>query len=157
MFIWIRDRYRRWRRQKARNVFRFFDGTRTRAVDPYAVYVALETHSKFRWDMADAIVAGKREETEIGVAAAAEVFGLKRLRVDEDGLTDGEIVEILESFARYAFHAKKKYSLLSTSLSAMDGELSNAAHFPETGNSSSGSGSGSVASNPGTPTACSAV
>jgi hypothetical protein len=158
MFGWLIDSIRRWRRNRSRAVFRFFDGKRTRAVDPWAVYVALEMHPKYKHDMAEAIREGELEETEIAVAAASEIFGVPRYKNNEKlGLTDGELVELLASFVLYTTESKKKYDRLSTSLPATDGEFSNAATSAKTGPSFTDCGSISITPRHATPSASSAV
>lgn len=123
-------------------------------MDPWQVYVALETHPKYRHDMAEAIRAGEIEETEAAVAAASDVFGVARYKDDPNGLTDGELVELLASFVIYTSESKKKYDLLSTSLPATDGEFSNAATSDATGNSPTDCGSTSTTSKHATPSEC---
>lgn len=156
MLGWITDAIRRWRRQRSRAVFRFFDGRRTRAVDPWGIYVALETHPKYKHDLAEFIRQGSIEETEIAVSAASEVFGVSRFKDDPNGLTDGELVELLATFVLYTNDSKKKYDRLSTSLPATDGEFSNAATPSErTGTFSTDSGCASTMPKHATPSASS--
>lgn len=160
MFGWLVDAWRRRRRRKSRAVFRFFDGRRTRAVDPWKAYVDLHTHPKFTFDMAVSIDEGDREDTEIAAAAAAEVFGVTRFQDDEQfGLTDGELVELLMSFSIYVADAKKKYDSMLASLAATDGEPSNVFQKTNdaTGGFSSDSGSTSPPRRPAMRSASSAV
>lgn len=119
MLGWITDAIRRWRRQRSRAVFRFFDGRRTRAVDPYDIHRGLQTHPTFKWtDLQDA----NREDTPDDIRAEAidrtiqavrDVFGLAT--PDEGGLLATEVTDLLESYALWVEDSKKKSPLISIS------------------------------------------
>lgn len=124
MLGWLTDAYRRWRRNRARNVFRFFDGRRTRAVDPYAVYRFLDCHDKFKWDHLQEVDEDDLAAADITIAAAREAFGLPCYGEGKDELTAAEVLDIVRDFGEFATNAKKKYDRGSTSSPRMDGTSS---------------------------------
>lgn len=108
MFGWIADAWRRRRRNKSRNVFRFFDGQRTRAVDPYAVYRFLDQHPKFKWEHLDAMEEDDADAADTTIIAARQAFGLSDFDGSTGTLTAAEVISILTEFGEWLSAAKKK-------------------------------------------------
>lgn len=133
--MWIADVYRRWRRNRARNVFRFFDGQRMRAVDPFTVYLALDRHPTFEWGHIVDATNGDAEATEKVVGAVREVFGIPSSQ--ENCLTAREVCQVMDDYAEWIEASKKKYVRGSTSSLDADGARSAIpAGHPSTMNSS---------------------
>lgn len=146
MLLWITDVWRRYRRRRSQALFRFFDGQRTRAVDPLHCWRALDQHAEFSWDMADEIEAGEPQATEICLKAIAEVFGLKRYDANSGGgLTEAEILNLFGEFGAWMEGSKKKQSHGWTTFWRMGGTSSDSPEVhPSTTSFSSGSSSGST-------------
>lgn len=123
---WLLDMWRRWRRKRSRAVFRFFDGRRTRAVDPYLVYRFLDQHKDFKWEHLERTDEGEAEAADTTIRAAREAFGLAEFDGTERTLTSEETLEILVEFFEWSKAAKKKRAPGSTSSPHMDGEFSTA-------------------------------
>lgn len=128
MFRWLMDRYRRWRRNRARFVFRFFDGTRTRSADPYMVYRFLDQHPTFKWehiedvDHEDGSIAG--EAADITIAAARQAFGIPEFDGVHDSLTAAEVLAVVREYGWWLDSAKKKLGPGSISSSRSAGSPS---------------------------------
>lgn len=101
------------RRLRARALFRYHDGRRTRFADPAEVWRGLLTHPKMDFgQMMPMAERGQEPETGIVLAALCEVF-----RVDpwddskECGLTTWEILDLVRQFDEYLTRLKKTTSL----------------------------------------------
>lgn len=107
----ILDWYRRRRLNRQRELFSYFDGRRTRRIDPMQAHRALDLHPSFTWDMGYLVEQGDVETTEIVVRAVCEVFGLERWSPETDrGMTDTEIIGALVDFTVYLDDLKKKHN-----------------------------------------------
>ena len=108
MFGWLRD----WRRRKAartsRAIFKFWDGTRTRAVDPMVAYRSLACHPTFIWTQHPKHVERDHDALTTTLTAIRDAFGVTPLLPDGNaGLSEGETLELLVSFSDYLARAKK--------------------------------------------------
>jgi len=105
MFAWFTRR----RLEKRRRIFRFWDGTRTRAIDPLQAYYALQEHPTFNQDVHCKLVdAGDPEATRIATEAVRDVFGVQAYDADKRvGLTVGETLGVLLDFYGYLEEQKK--------------------------------------------------
>lgn len=126
MIGWLTDAYRRWRRNKSRAVFRFFDGRRTRAVDPYVVYRFLDQHAAFKWEHLEMTDEGDAEAADTTITAAREAFGLAEFDGTTATLAASEVLDILTRFGEWLSAAKKKLGPTSISSSPTVGESSSA-------------------------------
>lgn len=99
----------RRRRQRKRELLRYFDGRRWRYGDPFALYRAIAAHPTLNLEaQAPLIDLGQEPETSIAVEAIAEVFGLQRWNAESGaGLTDWEILDCLEQLNRFLLGVKK--------------------------------------------------
>lgn len=104
MFGWLRNRNRR--------IFRFWDGSRTRSIDPAVVMRTLFCHPEFNWretpllgDSADPKIA--TEAIALEARAVREAFGLGPF-ADGRGLTETECCELLGQFNLWCMDVKKK-------------------------------------------------
>lgn len=81
------------------------------------VWLQLDTHSEYSWDLGDAVDAGDSEATEIVVRAACDVFGIQRWdSLSGSGLTDGECLLILYGYLEFIETEKKNTNAGPTSL-----------------------------------------
>lgn len=100
-------------------MFRFFDGRRTRAVDPYDIHRGLDTHATFKWsDVTDANDETtprdiRSEAIDRVITAVRDVFVLPL--PNEGGLLAEEVTGLLEKYALWVEDSKKKSPLISTS------------------------------------------
>lgn len=149
----------------ARELFAFYDGRRTRRVDPLAVWRAVSEHPTFRFDKLDevsasgALIAGEsgkaeewfHESVKETAAAARELFGLKMY--DEGGLAEHECVRLLFAFRDYIDGVKKNTSTPPTPPASTDA-ISNTSGEPTTSDTSLTSclDDGSLSAGPGPPT-----
>lgn len=127
----IFDFIKRWRRKRSRAIFRFFDGTRTRAVDPYAVYRFLDSHPHFKWEQLEEVDEGDGTAADTTIAAAREAFGL--VPFDDchpNALTAAEVLNVLSDFGDWVTAAKKKLGPGSISSSGTAGTPSSAREDP---------------------------
>ncbi len=100
---------------KERMIYRYFDGDKQRSVDPIVLYKAIMGDwiningglTVMRAGMKDAF---KGHDDFVGHVRSA--FGLKTL--DEGGLTEGEIGDLLEHFLEYALEVKKNSRIFPT-------------------------------------------
>ena len=171
MFGWLVNLYRRWR-DRDRNIFRYWDGARMRAIDPALAWRAI-------WEgcdlLGDAKVAANplvedRSRQDYGqpfypvaeVNAANDrlrdvtrgVFDVQAWSEDEPGLTLEETDELLGQFIRYCEDLKKKRKPLPTSSAPSDS--TEPASWPDTDDCQPGAESDSsctpTASTAGAPT-----
>lgn len=111
MFRFLINWFLRRRARKARDVFAFFDGTRTRKIDPFAVQAGLELHGEFRYELLDFVEAGNAEATATTLRAICDVFDVTPWNSDtERGLTQPELLRLFMDFDTYCAGLKKKYN-----------------------------------------------
>lgn len=107
MFDW----WIRWRLKKSREIFWFFDGFKTRAVDPWKCRRLLFEHQTFNWESHPVLIdSGDAEAREITLSAIREVFGVRELNENGDGLGEDETLGVLLQFVNYMADLKKNTS-----------------------------------------------
>lgn len=104
---------KRWRMNRGRAIFRFWDGSMDRAADPMVIYRALVEHPEFDWEKTpelieidDARIAS--DATRIEAAAVRQAFGVPSLA--EGGLTEAECVQLLTQFTLWLGQKKSSSS-----------------------------------------------
>lgn len=108
----------RWLRNRRRNIFRFHDGIRNRAIDPLVAWRIMWEHPECNpeVDFEPAVGLapdGSRVKFDNGaqdrvLKMAREMFGLKPYSEGSPGLTVAETIELLWSFLAYMRSLKKK-------------------------------------------------
>jgi hypothetical protein len=98
--------------KKRRGLFRYHDGSRWRYADPFAAWRSILNHPTFNIEtMAHEIDAGGEPETTICIEAMCEVFDLKRWdKYSATGLTDWQVLAVLDQFDTYLTSVKKNSS-----------------------------------------------
>lgn len=104
----LRDWFRRRAAASRRAIFPFWDGRRTRSIDPMVAYRALATHPQFIWRDHPRYLERDHEALRITLAAVRETFALQPL--DRGGLTDAETLELFLAFCEFLDVAKKNTS-----------------------------------------------
>ena len=104
-----------WRRRRAarrdRAIFRYWDGTRTRAVDPMVVYRVLACHPRFIWRDHPRQVERDHDALRITLEAIREAFDVRPLTADgSKGISEGETIGLLVKFSEFLESAKKNTS-----------------------------------------------
>ena len=108
MFPGVVDYFRRRRRNRDRQLFRYFDGRRTLAIDPLEVHIALELHDQFNWNDGDLLVAGDPEVTQRVISTVCDVFHVEKWDGETGrGLTGAECLEVFDSYLAYCEEVKK--------------------------------------------------
>ena len=150
-----------------REIFRYHDGEKDRAIDPIAAHRKLGLHNSFKLDSDPGLIdAGDLEAQARLLVAMRDVFGLKEWTEDADGTqhgaTDSETVSLFVAFMEYLADLKKSISQTLTSpaataLTSPEGvSREESAETTETAaatNESSDSGSTAAASSSGPATA----
>ena len=111
MFQRLADRWKRRALHKQRNIFEYFDGIRTRRIDPFVVQRLLDTHEKFHWEIGFDVDRGDLEAEKVTVDATREVFDIPLWDEDNAGLTDTETMSVLYEYVDYLDRIKKKFNL----------------------------------------------
>ena len=135
---------------KNQAVFPYYDGERKRYADPFGVWRKLVNHPKFNMqEMTPLVEMGEEPETTICIEAVVEVFGIKRWNpVTHTGLTDMQVLIVLDRFDNFLGAIKKNFVYGSTSSPTTDLESSISPEPPkEATNSSSPSTSTSTEPN----------
>lgn len=107
----ISDSLRRWTESRRRAVFRFWDGTRTRAIDPMVAYRALRSHPKFDWAVTPKEIDIPNEKISLealALTAEAVRIAFQLPECSAGGLTEWECVRLLIAFTRWNDAVKKK-------------------------------------------------
>lgn len=119
MFGW----FKRWRMNRGRAIFRFWDGQRDRAADPLVVFRALLEHPEFDWEKTpllleidDPKISG--DALRVTADAVRKAFGVRDLL--DGGLTEGECTQLLIQFTAYIGALKKSTSSPPTSPDATE-------------------------------------
>lgn len=94
-----------WSRR--RKIFRFWDGHRTRAVDPVSAAIALKEHPSFLRRHLREAMEGDIEAQKIVAATACDVFDAKPLDAKGRGLSTAERIELVMGFDLYLSALKK--------------------------------------------------
>jgi broad specificity phosphatase PhoE len=100
-----------WKKKPNRNIYRFWDGTRERGIDPVRALREMYADKEFVPEKHyDAAVEGDLEATAVTLRMVHRVFGLQPYREtdsSEVGLTDQESLEVLFGLAEYLETLKK--------------------------------------------------
>jgi hypothetical protein len=120
MFAWLWN----WRKNRERDIFRFWDGRENRRIDPLKAFRELRAHKTFNAD--EHLEALKTADDEEAIAATVEaahdVFGIKPL--SEGGLTEAECIALVDVFYGYLEAVKKNSKTPPISLESTDQEFS---------------------------------
>lgn len=144
---------KRWAWRNRLGIFQFFDGTRTRRVDPMAVQRALFNHPRFAWDTHPVLIdvddpKVSLEALEITADAVRTAFELPG--IEAGGLTETECVNLLASFVAYLNDLKKSTGTTPNSPAVTEPKPSETSPT----NAKSASGSMPTASSTAVPSAC---
>lgn len=106
-----------------RRIFRYFDGTQKRGIDPLEVAIAVEKVD-LDWQATLSLVKAddrkiQLEAMEDLLKAAREVFGLKEFSIDQEtdesiGVTGSEVIDILFDFMAWENALEKKVEQTAT-------------------------------------------
>lgn len=114
MFGLVSSLVRRWRERTLhkRAFFRFHDGRRWRYVDPFKAWRELNNHPDFDFaSQLKFVDVGESDSTEACVKALCGVFAVERWNEQTgDGLTDWELLNVLDAFYQYCAAVKKNIS-----------------------------------------------
>lgn len=110
LISWIRNRFY----NRGRAIFRFWDGSTSRRIDPMVVYRRLLEHPEFDWETTPLLI----DVHEEAVAADAIRLSADAVRVafeipelsETKGLTEIECVQLLQLFVQYLTALKKNIS-----------------------------------------------
>ncbi len=95
------------RRLRARGLFPYWDGTRRRWGDPFAIYRLLASAEEKLPDLADAVDQGKEPETSRAIEIISRAFDVRRWD-GRAGLIDNEILALIGNLDAYVEDVKKK-------------------------------------------------
>lgn len=102
--------FRFWRLRR-RGLFLYFDGTRRRWGDPFAIYRALTNSEVDLEALAPEVDEQKEPATSQVLKVLCEAFDVQRWDdKTHTGLTDNEILALIEQLDAFAEGAKKKRS-----------------------------------------------
>jgi hypothetical protein len=105
MFNWLR----RWKNNRNRAIFSFWDGSQNRAADPLTAWRALRAHKEFDPERdIEGIRQDNEESLNYTLAAVREAFGVKAFA--DGGLTEAETLALLVQFMGYIGQVKKNIS-----------------------------------------------
>jgi len=108
MLRWFLDWRRRHAARRDRAIFKYWDGTRTRAVDPMVVYRVLACHPTFIWRDHPRQVERDHDALRITLGAIRDAFDVKPLSADgKHGISEGETLGLLVQFSEFLESAKK--------------------------------------------------
>jgi len=101
--------YQRWAYNRRRMIYRFWDGSQYRRVDPIDIHLQLQSHPRYVADRhLKQIDEGDNEATRITCAAVCEVFNVQPFDpVKRTGLTIGEQLGLLADFYFWLEDQKK--------------------------------------------------
>lgn len=121
MWDWLR-RIDERRRQRERDLIRFFDGVKIRYGDPFKIWRDLLNDPEANFEtMGDAIDSGAEPETSICINAICKAFGVERWDpAKKRGLTDWQLLDLPVQLMDF-FDGVKKNSSLGSILSAYTG------------------------------------
>lgn len=121
MWDWLR-RIDERRRQRERDLIRFFDGAKIRYGDPFKIWRDLLNDPEANFEtMGDAIDSGAEPETSICINAICRAFGVERWDpAKKRGLTDWQLLDLPVQLMDF-FDGVKKNSSLGSILSGYTG------------------------------------
>ncbi len=115
MFTW----FHRWRLNRHRAIFRFWDGRTYRRVDPLVAFRALREHPTFEIERdLTGHDAGQEDSTQACLAATRVAFGVVPFDGSGNlplGLTEAETIDLLATFGNWTQAVKKNISPSLTS------------------------------------------
>lgn len=117
-------------RKTQREIFRYWDGLRWRAIDPMVVFRSMSSHPEFNPEVHIPLLASDNLELQqqaapIAVAATRQIFGIEAFADGhEGGLTELETLAVLNDFCEFADGLKKNGNGQQTSPVAMEPECS---------------------------------
>ncbi len=114
------DWWRRVQERRRSSIFRFWDGVRSRSIDPWAAFRESCSIDGFSWEvtipllLSDTIPGDsgdmkmRAKLIEVAAQAARRIFSLPAF--EDGGLTEGECLRLLLDFEAYVFGVKKNGS-----------------------------------------------
>lgn len=108
MLAWFRA-WRARRKDRARRVFQYYDGSQFRRIDPIQAAMALQADPQFDWSKDPGLmIGGDAAATDRTVNAVRKAFDVKTF--EHGGLTIEEVVGLLVTFREYLVRQKKSGS-----------------------------------------------
>ena len=108
MLTWLLNWLHNRSREQSRAIFRFWDGKRTRSVDPMKVWCLLLDDPAYLMDKHNVLIdAGDLEAQGIAIAAVRRAFGVTAYEQGKGGLTHTETLSLLLAFFLYLEELKK--------------------------------------------------
>lgn len=108
---------RRWMQNRHRAIFRYWDGSRLRSIDPMVAYRALDSHNEFDWETHPLLIDPPEDAPKLNIKLSVEAMGITAdaVRTAFDipqykngrGLTEGELVNLLTVFTEWMTALKK--------------------------------------------------
>jgi len=133
----------RWldhRRENSRKIFSYWDGQRTRRIDPMQAARALDGHPTFVPKVHLMLLEkGDKDGIDVTLQATRDVFGVKEWSESQPGLTEAETLQLLDDFAAYNESLKKKHSQSPTLFAPTEKESSTDGDLDTPSTSDSGS------------------
>lgn len=156
-FTWLRNRRIKRDSERRRLLFKYFDGTKERRIDPMRAWREIANDKEFNPSTMLALADAQQEpEASITMRAVCRVFDVKRFDDATGlGLTDAELMNVLDDFYRYLETLQKKTSNGQTLPSPTEPPPSSDSPAGPSGPTKplSASGSTSNGPKPATPTA----
>lgn len=121
----IADALRRWVERRRKAVFVFWDGFRTRRIDPMIVYRRLRSHPEFDWSATPKMLEVQDERERLDAMrliaeAVRGAFEVPPMNGDGNGLTEAMCVQLLSRFTVWIAYLAKKRDGLPTQRRPMD-------------------------------------
>lgn len=125
---------RRWRQNRRRMIYRFWDGRNFRSVDPIDIHLRLQSHPKYLASRDLKLIdAGDREATCTTAAAVCDTFLVEPYNAETGrGLTVGERLGLLADFYFWIELQKKSINPLQTAPSNTESVTSPTSRGPIT-------------------------
>lgn len=109
-----------FRPSRNKNIFRYWDGTKTVGIDPIQAFRALDAHPEFDFEsIGMRVEMGDMDAIDICCRAAQDVFHVRPWSMidgKESGLSQHEILGLVARFLEYVVELKKNIALCPTSL-----------------------------------------
>ncbi len=117
-------------RRSARGIFRFWDGQKERAVDPFEILRAIANDPEFVLERDSSLmIKGDDDATQITVRCVRRAFDVKHF--NEGGLLEDECLQLIEGFYEFLGALKKNTNGSPTSSEPMAPESSSASTAPD--------------------------
>jgi len=125
------QRWRQRRREAARQIFGYWDGSRERRIDPMKAARGFDAHPRFNLSKHLALVEKDDPEAiAITLEAVRDVFDVKEWTEATPGLTQIECLALFRAFGDYIEDLKKKLNPSQTFTPPTDQELSTPEPLP---------------------------